>query len=374
MKYFKKGNFIIVKDASDQEKNSFNLATINRVEIDDLQKKIKFGDGELNFSNFISFTLEDGTIKLKADFPNFSDLKTWALSNFFFVAKSGGGAGGGGSVTNVSITSSNGITSSITDNSTTPAITLGLGNITPTSVNSTGSITGSNLSGTNTGDETKSSIEEKLGVSIVNVIDAEGDLSVQVPTAQAFDDAITPVITNLEQQITNLSGKTEWQSLTLGGTFSQMFDANTTPVDITQTLNDPLQFTKTSTNGIVDTTGTAPNILLKSSLARDNYTALSITFRASGVFQGSSERRFDIYLQRNDNLVTIGIGSIFAGANGAITSFNNSVCNFSVSSDINAGLNDGWLTQGYRLFIVGTNSNTSTSITFTNIMLRIQYF
>ena len=95
MKYFKKGNFIIVKDASDQEKHSFNLATINRVEIDDLQKKIKFGDGELNFSNFISFTLEDGTIKLKADFPNFSDLKTWALSNFFFVAKSGGGTGGG---------------------------------------------------------------------------------------------------------------------------------------------------------------------------------------------------------------------------------------------------------------------------------------
>ena len=94
MKYFKKGNFIIVKDASDQEKNSFNLSTINRVEIDDLQKKIKFGDGELNFSNFISFTLEDGTIKLKADFPNFSDLKTWALSNFFFVAKPSEGIGG----------------------------------------------------------------------------------------------------------------------------------------------------------------------------------------------------------------------------------------------------------------------------------------
>lgn len=95
MKYFKKGNFIIVKDASDQEKNSFNLATINRVEIDDFQKKIKFGDGELNFSNFISFTLEDGTNKLKADFPNFSDLKTWALANFFFVAKSNGGDSGG---------------------------------------------------------------------------------------------------------------------------------------------------------------------------------------------------------------------------------------------------------------------------------------
>jgi hypothetical protein len=187
-------------------------------------------------------------------------------------------------------------------------------------------------------------------------------------------DLNKPISTATQTLITNLSGKTEWQSLTLGGTFSRMFNANTTPVDITQTLNDPLQFTKTSTNSIVDTIGTAPNILLKSSLARNNYTALSIAFRASGVFEDSNERRFDIYLQRNDNLVTIGIGSIFAGANGSITSFNNSVCNFSVSSDINAGLNDGWLTQGYRLFIVGTNSNTGTSITFTNIMLRIQYF
>lgn len=95
MKYFKKGNFIIVKDASDQEKNSFNLNTIDLIAINDLEKKIKFGDGELSFSNFTSFTLEDGTVKLKADFPTFEALKTWALDNFFFVAKSNNGGTGG---------------------------------------------------------------------------------------------------------------------------------------------------------------------------------------------------------------------------------------------------------------------------------------
>jgi hypothetical protein len=106
-----------------------------------------------------------------------------------------------GSVANVSITSNNGITSSIINSSTTPTITLGLGNIAPTSVNSTGSITGLNLSGTNTGDETKSSIETKLGVSIVNVINTEGDLSTQVPTAEAILNEFNPAILNLEQQI-----------------------------------------------------------------------------------------------------------------------------------------------------------------------------
>lgn len=106
-----------------------------------------------------------------------------------------------GSVANVSITSNNGITSSIINSSTTPTITLGLGNIAPTSVNSTGSITGSNLSGTNTGDETKSSIETKLGVSIVNVINTEGNLSTQVPTAEAILNQFNPAILNLEQQI-----------------------------------------------------------------------------------------------------------------------------------------------------------------------------
>lgn len=59
-----------------------------------------------------------------------------------------------GTVTTVSVVTANGVSGSVSDASTTPAITLTLGTITPTSVTASGSVTGSNLSGTNTGDQT----------------------------------------------------------------------------------------------------------------------------------------------------------------------------------------------------------------------------
>jgi len=96
------------------------------------------------------------------------------------------GGGGSGTVTSVSVTTSDGVSGTVANSTTTPAITISLGNITPTSVTSTGaitggslgsegdlsvlgnasilsslnvtgSITGSNLSGTNTGDQDLSS-------------------------------------------------------------------------------------------------------------------------------------------------------------------------------------------------------------------------
>ena len=63
-------------------------------------------------------------------------------------------AGSGGTVTSASVTTANGISGSVANATTTPAITLTLGAITPTSIAATGAITGSNLSGTNTGNVT----------------------------------------------------------------------------------------------------------------------------------------------------------------------------------------------------------------------------
>jgi len=73
--------------------------------------------------------------------------------------------GGGGTVTSVSVTTANGVSGSVATATTTPAITITLGAITPTSVASSGAVSGttgtfsgavagSNLSGTNTGDQT----------------------------------------------------------------------------------------------------------------------------------------------------------------------------------------------------------------------------
>jgi hypothetical protein len=64
------------------------------------------------------------------------------------------GGGGSGTVTNVSIVTANGVSGSVSNPNSTPAITLTLGAITPSSVAASGSVTGSNLSGTNTGDQT----------------------------------------------------------------------------------------------------------------------------------------------------------------------------------------------------------------------------
>jgi len=60
--------------------------------------------------------------------------------------------GSGGTVTSISVVSANGVSGTVATPTTTPAITLTLGAITPTSVAATGAMTGSNLSGTNTGD------------------------------------------------------------------------------------------------------------------------------------------------------------------------------------------------------------------------------
>lgn len=63
-------------------------------------------------------------------------------------------AGSGGTVTTVSVVTANGVSGSVANATTTPAITLVLGAIIPTSVAASGTVTGSNLSGTNTGDQT----------------------------------------------------------------------------------------------------------------------------------------------------------------------------------------------------------------------------
>lgn len=59
-----------------------------------------------------------------------------------------------GTVTSVSVTTANGVSGTVTNPTTTPAISLALGAITPTSVAASGAVTGSNLSGSNTGDQT----------------------------------------------------------------------------------------------------------------------------------------------------------------------------------------------------------------------------
>jgi hypothetical protein len=61
---------------------------------------------------------------------------------------------GSGTVTLVSVATANGVSGTVANDTSTPSITLTLSAITPTSVAASGTVTGSNLSGTNTGDAT----------------------------------------------------------------------------------------------------------------------------------------------------------------------------------------------------------------------------
>lgn len=85
---------------------------------------------------------------------NIDNYSLYVMDGLTYGGHSISGGGGSGTVTSVSITSANGISGTVATATTTPAITLSLGAITPTSIVASGSISGSNLSGTNTGDQT----------------------------------------------------------------------------------------------------------------------------------------------------------------------------------------------------------------------------
>ncbi len=70
-----------------------------------------------------------------------------------------------GTVTSVSVTPTQGVTASVATSTTTPNISIGLGNITPTTVVASGNISGANLSGTNTGNQTISYSAPNLSLS-----------------------------------------------------------------------------------------------------------------------------------------------------------------------------------------------------------------
>lgn len=86
---------------------------------------------------------------------------------------------GSGTVTSVSVTTANGVSGTVATATTTPAISLTLGAITPTTVAASGAISGSNLSGTNTGDNTEATALKSATTS-VNVSSATAPTAGQV--------------------------------------------------------------------------------------------------------------------------------------------------------------------------------------------------
>lgn len=116
------------------------------------------------------------------------------------AASNGSGGGGSGTVTDVSVVTANGISGSVANSTTTPAITLTLGNIIPTSVAATGNVTGANLSGTNTGDQTSVTGNAGTATALQTSRNIDGiafngtaDILVIAPATHAASTKTTPV-------------------------------------------------------------------------------------------------------------------------------------------------------------------------------------
>jgi len=108
-------------------------------------------------------------------FPRFNaDNTVSALSAADFRTAIGAGAGTG-TVTTVSVTTANGVSGTVANPTTTPAITLSLGAITPTSVTSTGVVEGSSLLGDYVQFDTIATVTPATGRLYWN--DGEGNLS-----------------------------------------------------------------------------------------------------------------------------------------------------------------------------------------------------
>jgi len=122
----------------------------------------------------------------------------------------------GGTVTSVSVTTANGVSGTVTNPTTTPAISLVLGAITPTSVAATGTVTGTNVSGstsgTNTGDQ-----------AIVLSGDVSGSGSTAITTtigANAVTYAKMQAISASSKLLGSSASGTAVQEITLGSNLS----------------------------------------------------------------------------------------------------------------------------------------------------------
>jgi hypothetical protein len=139
--------------------------------------------GQVQFNTYTTTTSFTGTAVGYLAFTSTGDLITVAPTS--------------GTVTSVSVTTANGVSGSVATSTTTPAITITLGAITPTSVNSvvisgsttpTLAVTGtSSISGSNTGDNAVNSLYSGLVSNVTHTGDATGSTALTVVRLRGVD-------------------------------------------------------------------------------------------------------------------------------------------------------------------------------------------
>ena len=165
---------------------------------------------------------------------------------------SGGGGGGTGTVTSVSVTTANGVSGSVATPSTTPAITLTLGAITPLSVNVSG-LTASQVVLTDGSKNLVTSLTLPSGVSATNMTLTTPSLGAATATsllASGNVDGTAPVT------VTTGSSASLGTTFKSGYTFNQNATAATAVAYTLPTAAAGLQYcVGNSYNGSAATTG-----------------------------------------------------------------------------------------------------------------------
>jgi hypothetical protein len=220
-----------------------------------------------------------------ADFTGLGDVTTPSLPNGYVLWNSDGtrlvysttipasSISGlpNGSVTSVSVVTANGVSGTVSTADTTPAITLSLGNITPTSVAAAGTVTGTNLTGSNTGDQTITLTGDVTGSGTSTFSTA---LSTTGVTADIYGSStVIPVITvDTKGRITNVVNT---PILVSSGTVTSLSVSATDDV-----------------TGSVATPNTTPAIslnLANTTVTAGSYTRANVTVDAKGrITQASS--------------------------------------------------------------------------------------
>ena len=189
----------------------------------------------------------------------------------------------GGSVTTLSVATANGISGSVATPSTTPAITLTLGAITPTSVAATGAVSGSNLSGTNTGDNASNSLYSSLVSNATHTGDVTGSTTLTIaPNVVSNADLNTVPTATIKGRITAATGNVE--DLTKAQVLSllNVADGANNYVHPLGDGNLHVPLTSTTNNGKVLTAGATAGSLSWVTPATGSVTSASVV-TANGV-------------------------------------------------------------------------------------------
>jgi len=257
---------------------------------------------------------------------------------------------GSGSVTSVSVVSANGVSGSVATPTTTPAITLTLGAITPTSVAATGTVTGSNLSGTNTGNVT---IGTANGLSIT---------AGQVLSMALANTSTTGALSNTDwNTFNNKLSSIDTTNISNFSVKVRSLFSGTAPITYSNGLIGISQAT-TSTNGYLSSAdwNTFNNKL--SSIDTTNISNFSVKVRS--LFSGTAPITYSNGL--------IGITQATTSANGYLSSadwntFNNKLSSIDTTNISNFSVKVRSLFSGtapitYSNGLIGiTQANTSTN-------------